>query len=192
MMRAINQAAFCALALFALTMLTVSATALAAPDIDDLATRLTENAPPCGRFEQTRWLADLDSQLESHGTFEHQDAGLVWQTTFPINDRVVLSADNDELPMGFQAVAPVLGGLLSGNWQALVRYFAIELSGTQDEWQAKLTPSEANIAQRLDHLMVQGNQQVEHVEIAFTNDDRLELALSGADCEHLEDDKHTP
>ena len=192
MMRAINQAAFCALALFALTMLAASATAWAAPDTDELAARLADNAPQCGRFEQTRWLADLDSQLESRGTFEHQDAGLVWQTTSPINDRVVLSADNDELPMGFQAVAPVLGGLLSGDWQALERYFAIELSGTQDEWQATLTPSEANIAQRLDHLMVHGNQQVERVEIAFTNDDRLELALSGADCERLEDDKHTP
>lgn len=188
MMRAIHQSAFF---VFTLLAISASAAAWAAPDADDLATRLADNAPQCGQFEQTRWLADIDSQLESRGTFEHQDAGLVWQTTSPINDRVVMSADNDELPMGFQAVAPVLGGLLSGDWQALERYFTIELSGTQEEWQANLTPSEANIAQRLDQLLVYGNQQVERVEIMFTNDDRLELTLSGAACERLEDDKHT-
>ncbi|CAM3599187.1 outer membrane lipoprotein carrier protein LolA [Halomonas sp. FME1] len=191
MMRSIN-AAFFARALFALTLVTASANAWAAPTIDDLAERLADNAPQCGRFAQTRWLADLNSQLDSRGTFEHQDEGLVWQTTSPINDRVVLSADNEELPMGFQAVAPVLSGLLSGDWQALERYFTIELSDTQDEWQAMLTPSNANIAQRLVHLLVHGHQQVERVEILFTNDDRLEITLSAADCERLDDDDRIP
>ncbi|CAM0557212.1 LolA-related protein [Vreelandella titanicae] len=156
-------------------------------DGDALAERLAAHAPQCGRFDQSRWLADLDAQLDSRGYFEQQANGLVWQTTSPVRDRVVMSEDNDELPMGFQVVAPVLGGLLSGNWQRLESHFTIELSGALDDWQAKLTPSEVHIAERLSQLLVQGNQQVEHVELMFTNDDRLNLTLAAVDCASLEE-----
>lgn len=167
--------------------LMVSSPAVAAPDEDDLAERLAVNAPQCGRFEQSRWMADLDTQLDSRGYFEHQQDGLVWQTTAPINDRVILSEDNDELPTGFQVIAPMLGGLLSGDWQLLERHFTIELSGEQQNWQAKLTPKEASVAERLTQLHVQGSQQVDEVEIDFANDDRLSLTLTAADCDSLDD-----
>ncbi|KPQ25190.1 MAG: hypothetical protein HLUCCA13_06640 [Halomonas sp. HL-48] len=165
----------------------VSTSAVAAPDEAALAERLAANAPQCGRFEQSRWMADLDTQLESRGYFEHQEDGLVWQTTAPINDRVLLSEDNDELPKGFQVIAPMLGGLLAGDWQRLEKYFTTELSGEEQRWQATLTPNEASIAERLTQLHVRGSQQVDEVEIDFANDDRLSLTLTAADCDSLDD-----
>ena len=171
--------------------LMVSTPAVAAPDEDDLAERLAVNTPQCGRFEQSRWMADLGTQLDSRGYFEHQQNGLVWQTTAPINDRVLLSEDNDELPTGFQVIAPVLGGLLSGDWQLLERHFTIELSGEQQRWQATLTPNEAGVAERLTQLHVQGSQQVEQVEIDFANNDQLSLTLTAANCDSLDDSDPT-
>lgn len=189
---AINAIHFATLALFTTLALVASPAAWATPDGDALAERLAVHAPSCGRFEQARWLADLEARLDSRGHFERKENGLVWQTTAPVRDRVILSEDNDDLPLGFQVIAPVLGDLLSGNWQGLERHFTIELSGTQEDWQARLTPNDTNVAERLSQLLVHGRQQVEQVELEFADGDRLDLALTAADCERLEDGDRQP
>lgn len=164
----------------------------AAPNGDALAERLAAHAPQCGRFEQSRWLADLDARLDSRGHFLRREEGLVWQTTAPVQDRVVLSEDNDDLPRGFQVIAPVFSGLVSGDWRALERHFTIELSGELEEWQARLAPNETAVAGRLSQLRVSGNKQVERVELEFTDGDRLELILAPTACESLDEDDSAP
>ncbi|MCE8034131.1 hypothetical protein EKK97_17600 [Billgrantia tianxiuensis] len=161
--------------------------AWAAPDSDALAEHLATHAPQCGRFEQSRWLADLEARLVSRGHFQQDKEGVVWQTTAPVNDRVVLNADNDDLPLGFQIIAPVFTGLLSGNWQALEHHFTIELSGELEDWQATLVPNEAAVAERLTQLLVSGNRQVEQVGLEFADGDRLDLTLTPATCGSLDD-----
>ncbi|QNI04351.1 hypothetical protein HXW73_16170 [Halomonas sp. SH5A2] len=172
--------------------LILSPTAWAAPDGDALADRLAEHAPQCGRFEQSRHLADLDTQLDSRGHFQQREEGLVWQTTAPVQERVVMSEDNADLPAGFQVIAPVFSGLLGGHWQALEEHFTIELSGELENWQATLTPNETSVSERISQLVVSGNQQVEQVALAFTNDDRLDLTLTAVPCDDLDDGDSSP
>lgn len=168
--------------------LLLSPSAWAAPDEIALAERLAANAPQCGRFEQARWLADLETQLDSRGHFQQHDDGLVWQTTAPVQERVILGEGNDELPLSFQVIAPIFTGLLSGDWQALERHFTIELSGELEDWQARLAPNEATVAERLNQLVVNGDRYVEQVRLEFADGDRLDLALSAVSCDSLEED----
>ncbi|GGX86723.1 hypothetical protein GCM10007160_12590 [Litchfieldella qijiaojingensis] len=179
-------------AMYAALCLIASPAVGATPDGDALAERLATHAPQCGRFEQSRWLADLEMRLDSRGHFQQREDGLVWQTTAPIQDRVVLSQNNDSLPLGFQVIAPVFTGLLSGDWQALEHHFTIELSGELEDWRARLVPSEATVAERLTRLLVSGNQQVEQVELEFDDGDRLDLTLIPAACESLDDGNPSP
>jgi hypothetical protein len=157
----------------------------AAPDGDALGKQLTENAPECGTFAQTRWLADLEAQLDSRGQFHRERGALVWHTTAPVEDRVVLSEDNAELPTSMQVILPVLMGLLSGDWDALERNFRIALRGSLDAWQARLTSRDAAVAERVSRVAVRGGERVESIEVAFRGGDRLVLVLTPAACEDI-------
>lgn len=178
--------------LCAVLCLSAPAAVSATPDGDALAERLADHAPQCGRFEQSRWLADLEARLDSRGHFRHGQDGLVWQTTAPVKDRVVLSEDNENLPRGFQVIAPIFSGLVSGDWQALERHFTIELDGELEAWRASLVPNETAVAERLAHLRVSGHRQVERVELEFTDGDRLDLTLTPVACESLDEDDPAP
>lgn len=169
-----------------LLSLSVYTAAWAEPDIDALAEQLAQHAPPCGRFEQTRWLADIEAELNSRGDFQRLEEGLLWQTTSPIQDRVVLNQYNDDLPPGFQVIAPIFTNLLSGEWQALEHYFTLELDGDLQHWQATLLPNEAAIAERLTQLLASGSQQVEQLQLTFSDGDRLDLTLTPTACANLE------
>lgn len=173
----------------AMTLLALIAAmpAWSAPKADVLAKRLSAHAPSCGRFEQSRWLADLDTRLDSRGTFRRQADGLIWQTLSPIEDRLRLSDDNDALPPGLRLMLPVLTGLLSGDWQALEPHFKVELDGVLEDWQAELVPIDAAVGERLAHLTVSGGERVERVELAFASGDRLTLTLTATPCRSLDD-----
>lgn len=160
--------------------------AWAKPDIDALVEQLAQHAPQCGRFEQSRWLADIETQLNSRGDFQQLEEGLVWQTTSPIQDRVILSQHNEDLPPGFLVIAPVFTSLLSGDWRELEHYFTIELEGDLHNWEALLLPNEAVIAERLTQLLASGSQQVEQLTLEFSDGDQLDLTLTPTACPDLD------
>ena len=156
-------------------------------DSDALAEQLARHTPQCGRFEQSRWLADIETQLNSHGDFQRLEEGLVWQTTSPIQDRVLLSRHNDDdLPPGFLVIAPVFTGLLSGEWRELEHFFSVELKGDLHDWKARLLPKEAVIAERLTQLLASGGQQVEQLTLEFTDGDQLDITLTPTACSDLD------
>ena len=155
-------------------------------DIDTLAERLAQHAPQCGRFEQSRWLADIEARLNSRGDFQQLEEGLVWQTTSPIQDRVLLSQHNNDLPPGFLVIAPIFTSLLSGDWRELEHYFTVELEGGLHNWQASLLPNEAAIAERLTQLLASGSQQVEQLKLEFSDGDQLDLTLMPTACTNLD------
>lgn len=156
--------------------------AWAAPTPQALSEQLAAHAEPCGHFEQSRHLADLDTTLDSRGIFRRDGERLIWETQFPIEDRVVLGPDNPELPPQLQTILPIFDGLLAGNWQALSRHFTLHLDGTLSAWQAELVPTDAAVRSRLAHLAVGGGQQVETIKLDFDNGDALTLALSPREC----------
>ena len=173
-----------------LLVLAMSTTVQAAEDsarlAGNVANNLADNLANCANFEQRRWMADLDTQLVSAGYFLRQGDGLIWQTTSPVSDRVHLSPDDPDLPMSLEVMLPVLTGLLAGDWQALRQHFAITQTGEPDAWQARMTPLDDAVATRLESIRVNGGTQIEHLELAFVNDDRVDIQLTPADCAALE------
>ncbi|MDN6298197.1 MAG: outer membrane lipoprotein carrier protein LolA [Halomonas sp.] len=144
----------------------------------------------CARFEQQREMADLDVTLDSAGYFLRQDDALIWQTTRPVADRVRLSPDNPDLPRSLSLMLPVLTGLLDGNWQALRQHFAIDPAGESGDWQARLTPLDAAVAERLERIDASGGQRVERLNLAFANGDRVVIRLTPTDCDTLQGAGH--
>ncbi|CAM3357170.1 LolA family protein [Halomonas lysinitropha] len=168
-------------------LLSTSPSLWASPQPDALAERLADHSTQCASFKQSRWLADLEVRLDSRGHFRRQDNALVWQTTAPVEDRLDLSEESDDLPIDFQVLLPVFNGLLSGDWQALEHHFTIELRGELDEWRADLTPIDSALGEHLSQLVVHGGERVEQLAIAFRDGDRLELTLTPVDCEGLDE-----
>lgn len=169
-----------------LLMLTLAGAAKAAPDAGRLAQQLREHAPTCGRFTQRRWMADLDTGLDSAGHFRRQGEALIWQTLTPVADRVRLAPDNPDLPLGLKAMLPVLTGLLAGDWPTLEQHFEVRLEGEIAAWRARLAPRDPAVAERLESLRVEGGDRVERVSLRFTDGDRLTLELEPADCDALD------
>lgn len=153
---------------------------------NDVAKNVADNLASCANFEQRRWMADLDTQLVSTGYFLRQGDGLIWQTTSPVADRVQLTPGDPDLPMSLEVMLPVLTGLLAGDWAALRQHFAIDQTGEPDAWQARMTPLDDAVATRLKSIRVSGGEQIERLELAFVNDDRVDIQLTPADCAALD------
>lgn len=177
--------------LLLVTML-CSLPAAAVLDSTTLGAQLAERSPQCSHFAQTRWLADLQAELASTGYFQRGDEGLIWQTLTPVDSRLVLNADNPDMPLAYQMILPVLNGLLGGDWAALQEHFALELSGELSDWQAELNPTDSLVAERLKQLQVSGGEQVRQLQIDFVSGDRMTLQLSPADCAALPGDSNAP
>ncbi|MEH6493815.1 LolA family protein [Halopseudomonas sp.] len=162
-----------------------SLSAVAELDSTTLGAQLAEHSPQCSHFAQTRWLADLEAELASSGYFQRSEQGLVWHTLTPVDSRLVLNADNPDMPLAYQVILPVLTGLLGGDWAALQQHFALQLQGELSDWRAELTPIDDAVAERLQLLQVRGGEQVEQLQIDFVSGDRMTLQLSAADCAAL-------
>lgn len=154
-------------------------------DVERLATQLAKQAPACVSFEQQRWIAELENELDSSGYFHRRPDGLVWQTLTPVESRVLLSPDNPELSPGMRALLPVLSGLLEGDWSELREHFDIELNGEMQAWQAELKPRDKRVAEHLDHIALEGGVRIDSMGIQFTNNDRLALTLEPVACSTL-------
>ena len=173
----------CATALIPLLFLGLPAVA----DTTDteLLTQLRSNAPDCGRFEQSRWLADFEMHLNSSGEFQRQPDGLIWRTTQPVISEVALTTDNPDLPLGYQAILPVFNGLLAGNLDSLNEYFTTRLHGSSTAWRAELTPRSEQVAAQLTGLVIEGAEQLEHIAVTFGDGDRMDIKLTPTACSAL-------
>lgn len=148
----------------------------------ELINHLRSNAPECGRFEQSRWLADFEMQLDSSGEFQRQADGLIWRTTQPVSSEVVLATSNPDLPLGYQAILPVFNGLLAGDWDALDEYFSSRISGSLTAWRAELTPRNEQVAAQLVSLIIEGADQLEQIALTFGDGDRMGIRLAATPC----------
>lgn len=157
-----------------------------------LSQHLSDQAPACMRFEQRRWMADLDFELPSEGYFHRQPDRLVWQTLSPVQDRVVLGSDNPKLPPGLKALLPILNGLLAGDWERLEQHFQASLSGSLRAWKIGLIARNSAVAEQLEGIEASGGDAVTRLNVIFTNGDRLALELTPEDCAILTAEAPTP
>ena len=154
-------------------------------DLDDLQSRLGETRAIEGRFEQQRYLADLDTTLASRGHFVYERAErVVWVLEEPVKDRLVLTPDSasalDEPGSDDRRrdqVAALFLRLLGGDWQALAERFEIAIDGDAESWRVTLTPRAAALRERIATIELRGGRYLEHLTLHAANDDVLEVRL---------------
>ncbi|MBZ5875923.1 LolA family protein [Chromohalobacter israelensis] len=156
-------------------------------DRQDLQAQLERTTAIEGRFTQTRFLADVDTELQSRGRFAYvRDKKVVWQLETPVEDTLVLTPANaeDATPgegagdAGREQVAALLLRLLGGDWSALEERFTQTLDGTRDAWRVQLTPRDAELAARIAEIRLAGGRHVERLVMETADGDRLRIELS--------------
>lgn len=157
-------------------------------DLDDLQERLDQTETLKGRFEQQRYLADLDTRLKSTGHFLYErDTRMVWVLETPIEDRLVFTTENaagsmdEDSAAGTgnerqrQQVGTLLLQLLQGDWQALQERFTLEVTGTSEAWQVTLTPKAEALRQRFTRIELKGARYLENAALYAANEDVLKV-----------------
>lgn len=161
-------------------------------DLEALQTRLATTPDIAGRFEQTRYLADLDTSLVSRGRFRYQrDARVVWTLETPIDKRLVftprdaaeLDAANGGEASGNddrrrQQAAELLLRLLDGDWRSLEQRFEITLAGNAEAWSVDLVPHQKAVRERLESIHLAGGRYLETLGLHAANDDTLKVTFS--------------
>lgn len=152
-------------------------------DLDDLQRRLGDIPGLEGRFEQQRHLADLDAQLDSHGSYRYErDARVIWQLEAPVEERMEFTPDAAENIADDEAgnrrdaqVASLFLELLGGDWQALDEHFDLSLEGSDEQWHVTLTPESSALKERLERIELRGGEFLERLELNAANDDELRI-----------------
>nr|WP_298413057.1 outer membrane lipoprotein carrier protein LolA [uncultured Halomonas sp.] len=157
-------------------------------ELDDLQDRLNQTEALKGRFEQQRYLADLDTRLKSTGHFLYErDARMVWVLETPIADRLVFTAENapDDADRDSaagagndrqrQQVGTLLLQLLQGDWQGLQERFTLDVTGTDDAWQVTLEPKAKALRQRFTRIELKGADYLDDVALHAANEDVLRV-----------------
>ncbi|MDW5377467.1 outer membrane lipoprotein carrier protein LolA [Halomonas sp. HP20-15] len=161
-------------------------------DLEALQARLAATPDIAGRFEQTRYLADLDTELVSRGHFRYErDARVVWTLETPVDKRLVFtpqdaasldgtadSGANDNDDRRRQQAAELLLSLLDGDWRALEQRFKITLAGDAEAWRVELVPRQQAIRERLKSIHLAGGRYLETLRLQAANDDTLDVAFS--------------
>ena len=156
-------------------------------ELEDLQARLAATPDIAGRFEQTRYLADLDTELVSRGRFRYErDTRVVWTLETPIDKRLVFTPQDaarlDE-PGGEgdrrrQQAAELLLSLLDGDWRALEQRFQITLAGDAKAWRVDLVPRQQAVRQRLESIQLAGGRYLQTLRLRAANDDTLNVTFS--------------
>ncbi len=161
-------------------------------DLEALQARLAATPDIAGRFEQTRYLADLDTELVSRGHFRYErDNRVVWTLETPVDKRLVFTpqdaasldesggteADGNDDRRRQQA-AELLLSLLDGDWDALEQRFKISLAGDAEAWNVDLTPRQQAVRERLESIHLAGGRYLQTLSLHAANDDILKVIFS--------------
>lgn len=172
------------LSLLAVTLpLWMAALPASAMSLETLADHLASQGDVSGRFEQTRYLADLDTRIDGHGHYRFEQGDrVIWSLESPVEETMELSGAgierngehiNDD-PAG---VATLIMQLLNGQFSALADRFDITLEGDQANWHATLVPRQQGLANYLHTIDMHGDARLEQIDMAMADGDRLDIHL---------------
>lgn len=151
--------------------------------LEALADHLAAQGDVAGRFEQTRYLADLDTQIDGRGHYRFEQGDrVVWALESPVQETMELSNQGiqrngkpvEDDPAG---VATLIMQLLNGQLAALSDRFEVTLEGEQKNWHARLTPRQQALASYLDSIDMRGDDRLEQIHMAMADGDRLDIHL---------------
>lgn len=154
--------------------------ALAQWPVDDLMTALATRGSADATFTERRYVPVLDAPVESSGTLRFVAPDRLEKHTLqPRAESLVLAGDQltllqgprtrrlalTDLPDGGLAINS-LRGTMAGNLASLRRGWNVTLIGEQRLWTLSLTPLSAAVAQYIETVLIQGQQdQIDRIEI---------------------------
>jgi Outer membrane lipoprotein carrier protein LolA-like len=140
-----------------------------------------------GRFEQQRFLQGFQAPLKSSGTFVLSPGlGLIWKTEKPfalttvmspaglvqeVAGRETMRLPSTRIPFMSKLYA-MLGGALTGDWEALSDAFNITRKAEGKAWRLKLEPKRADDpAMPIRAMNLHGSRFLEDVDMVKPNGD---------------------
>jgi len=179
-------------ALLILLLASLSTSAQAAFDIDQLMSDLARFEGGRARFVETRTLALLDAPVRSSGELRFvppdrlEKHTLLPRSEVLVLDKNELTVERDGRTMTWQvgnrpeamAFIESLRGTLSGNRVQLEKYYRLQLQGSADDWTLVLLPTTAQVQALLKRIRVQGSGHlIRHITYEQTDGDRSDLAI---------------
>lgn len=159
-------------------------------NLDSLQKQLSSHALVRGQFTQLRHLQMFAQPLTSQGQFVlDKQHGLLWQQTapFPVNlvltqdklrqsiagqaPEVITSAQN---PMAFY-FSRIFLAVFHGDTNALQNEFDLSLSTDDAKWTLTLAPKSAPLNSVFEHIVLQGEDEIEQIELLEKRGDRSEI-----------------
>ena len=146
-----------------------------------------------GEFQQSKYIADLDTTLDSSGNFSFvAGEGLSWNIREPVptnlritpneiveeqDGEVVMRIDVDEQPVT-RAISEVFFAIFGGDWRALAESFSIQPQQEDPPWHFKLKPKNELLESYLNSIELQGTDYLEVLILSESNGDRTHIQLN--------------
>jgi outer membrane lipoprotein-sorting protein len=161
---------------------------------DDLLTRVTaqldKHAVVRAEFAQSKQIIGLKRPLQTSGQIVFaREHGVLWQIEQPYKVGYILSEDKvveiaadgtrkerlaRDLP-GLAQVGRVFRAMLGANTTALREYFDIQTQGAAGSWSLALTPRQAQMAQFIERLDINGGAFVDGIRIQEKGGDLTQI-----------------
>jgi outer membrane lipoprotein-sorting protein len=183
-------------ALLSFTPIAAWAQATADAELSQVMSALSSVRTAEGRFTERKYLSILSEPLVSEGTVRYRSPDYVRKEyDDPESETYEVRGDNltIELPDGrrrdlsidehpvLRAFVESYRGTLAGDVETLSRYFALTLTGTMDDWSLTLTPRQAELAEHLSAVVMQGSGgRVLRVETLEASGDRSVMTVDAA------------
>lgn len=144
------------------------------------------------RFVETKYIALLDKPQVSRGELVFTPPDRLEKHTlepkpevFIIdNDRVELERRGKHYSMRLAdrpeavAFADSIRGALTGNQRMLEASYALALSGPRDNWDLRLTPTDAQLAKLIDRIDIKGSaDRIHAIEYEMADGDRTVMSI---------------
>ncbi len=184
--RKLNSIMSRSLSALCLLLLTTQAHAF---DLDQLSAQLAKPAVVRGPLIQEKHLRALPKPLTSRGQFVlSRELGLLWQLQSPLKQDYRIDGQGiaKRTPGGWQQQpgqdvaaqqSRLFLAVLKGDHSGLAKDFQLQLSGTAEVWQLRLTPRSQLLKQIFSRIQIDGGALVQRIELHETQGDRSVLRL---------------
>lgn len=166
----------------------------AAPTMEQVQQQLASHTIVRGEFTQTRHMQMFDAPLTSQGQFLlSREHGLWWQQSTPFPTSLVLTQDTLSQQVGSQPAqvmkvndnpmvfyfSHVFLSLFKGDTSQLTEQFTLDFQSTNSSsWTLALTPKSAPLNKVFSHITIQGQSDINHIELMEIRGDRTEIEFS--------------
>ena len=175
-----------------LALVTLSPSAFAAWDLQQLMDALALNKSGRATFVETKHIAMLDLPVESSGELLYTAPDRLEKRTLkPKPESMIVIGDELSIERGRQkfrvqlqaypelaAFIDSIRGTLAGDRKALERHFRLGLEGSAERWTLQLQPIDADMLAVIRRIRISGaGDQVDRIEISQSDGDRSVMRM---------------